>query len=508
MLWNIIKISSLTLLSKIIGFVRDIIIANIFGINEKTDSFYTALKLPNIFKKIFSEGIFSYVFIPIISEYKTKKNKKKTEELISSTYFIILFILIILTILGIFFSKEIIYIISPGFIKNYIKTKLTIKILRIIFPYIILISLTTYLSSISNIWNIFIPQTFIPIILNITIIIYSLHISKYFNKSIYFLSWSIIIGGILQLIYQKININKIPIKINIKNINIYNKGIKKIIKNIHPVILSMSIYQISQIMNNKISSYFKSGSISWIYYADRLIELPLGILGTVIGNMLLTKLSNSFHKKNINKYKKIINQYLKIIIILSIPISIILIITSKILIITLFKYGKFNYLDVIMTSKILISYTIGLTGLIFIKILTPCFYSRYNTKTPIEISIITLITTQLINIFTIKIFKYAGLALSISISSYISTLLLFWKLIKNKIIDYKYNWKLFFLRIIFSCINMYIISKILINKLTINFINLNFKFRLIKLLLILIISTLTYIISIVISGMKIKEINK
>ncbi len=508
MLWNIIKISSLTLLSKTIGFVRDIVIANIFGINSDTDSFYTALKLPNMLKKIFAEGIFSYVFIPILSEYKTKKNKKKIEDLISTIYFLLLFIIVILITLGIIYSEKIINIIAPGFIKNTKKIELTVKILRIIFPYVILISLSTYLTSILNIWNIFIPQTFVPIILNITIITFSIFLTKYFNIQIYCLVLSLITGGILQLIYQKNNIKKIPIKINLNKINIYHSGINKIIKNTYPVVLSMFIYQISQMINNSISSYFKSGSISWIYYADRLIELPLGILGTVIGNILLTKLSNSYHTKNINKYNKIINQYLKITLIISLPISTILISVSKILVITLFKYGKFNYFDVIMTSKVLIAYSIGLTGLIFIKIITPCFYSIYNTKTPIETSIFTLIITQIINIFTIRLFQHAGLALSISISSYINTIILIIRLNKKQIINYKYNWKLLFLKIICSCSIMYWISNSIINYFTINFINLNFKFRLIKLSLILLSNIIIYIVSLFVLRIKIQKIIK
>ncbi len=505
MFLNIIKISILTFFSKIIGFIRDILIANIFGINIYTDAFYTALKFPNMLRKIFAEGAFSYVFIPILSKYKEKK-RNKINELISSIYFLLSIILIIITILGIIYSNNIIYITAPGFVKNSLKTYLTIKILRIIFPFIIIISLSTYISSILNVWNIFILPTFAPIILNIIIIIFILFINKYFYIPIMSLAWSIIFGSIFQLIYQKIILKNISVNLKIKKINIYNNGIKKIIKNIIPVILGMFIYQMSQIINNSILSYLQSGSISWIYYADRLIELPLTILGTTIGTILLSKLSNNYNKNNKNKYNKIINQYLKIILLISLPTSIILIFASKLLVIILFKYGKFSLFDVIMTSKTLKFYSLGLTSLIFIKILTPCFYSRYNTKIPIKINILTLIITQIINIFTVKFFKHAGIALSISISSFINMIILCLELKRNKIIEFKYKWKLFLYKIIFSCIIMTIFIKKITENTIINFINLNIKFRLIKLFFILLSSIIVYIFSLFISGFKIKEI--
>ncbi len=493
MLWNIIKISLSAFLSKTIGFLRDIIIANIFGINIETDCFYTAFKLPNMLRKIFAEGAFSYVFIPILSEYKQKYSKKKINELISTVYYILLLILLIITIIGIYISPQIVKLLSPGFIKNKNKFNLTVNILQITFPYIILISLSSYLTSILNIWNIFILPTFIPIILNITIIFFNLFIIKYFNKPIYGLSLSIIIGGILQLIYQKINMKYTPLKIKFNKINLFHPGIKKIFINIFPVIIGMLMYQISQIINSNIISYLQEGTVSWIYYADRLIELPLNIIGTTISNLLLTQLSNSYHKKDSSKFNKIINKYIKITLLLSIPISIFLIFLSKHIVITLFRYGKFNFTDVEMTSKILTTYSLGLTGLIFIKILTPCFYSQYNIKTPIKIAIFNLIITQLMNIFTIKIFKHAGLALSISISSYINSIILYMQIKKKKILDKKYNWKLFIFKILLSSIIISLYLNFLSKSLLENFINLNIKFRLMKLLFTATTSSIIYI---------------
>ncbi len=502
MLLNIIKISCLIFISKIIGFLKDIIIANKFGINFQTDAFYTVFKLSNMLRKIFAEGAFSYVFIPILGKYKEKKNKKKIKELISSTYFILFFILTIISIISIIYSKNIIYITSSGFIKNNLKFKIINKLLKITFPYIILISLTSYISSILNIWNIFLIPNFSPIILNLTIIFFSIFINKYFKLPILSLSWSVIIGGILQLLFQKINIKNIPINIKFNNLNIYNKGVNKIFKNILPVILGISIHQISQIINNIISSYFKPGLISWIYYADRLIELPISILGNIISNILISKLSKNFNNKNKKKCNKLINKYLKIILLFSIPISILIIYTSKILITTLFKYGKFNFIDVIMTSKILIAYSIGIISSLIIKILTLCFYCTYNNNIINKIAILTLFTNQILNIITIKLFKHSGLALSLSLISYINIFILYWQLKKKNILNYKYKWNIFFLKILISSIMMIISLKYTTKNIIKNFINLNIIFRLIKLLIIFIINIFIYIITLLILKFK------
>ncbi len=494
-LFNIIKISLLTFIVKIIGFIKDIVIANKFGINIHTDSFYTSFKIQNLFRKIITEGTLSYIFIPILSKYKFKKKKKNLEQLISSMYFILILVLFILTIICITFSNKIILIIYSGFKNNYKKLELTNKIFNYTIPFIILISLSYFLASIINLWNIIYPIITIQLITNINIIVFSIFISKFLNISITSLSIPIIIGGIIQLTIQNIYIRKIPIKINISKINFLHKGIFTIIKKFIPTILNILIYQISQIINNNLSSYFKEGSISWIYYADKLIELPLSILGTMTGTLLLAKLSNKYNKKDINGYNKLIEKYLQTILLLSIPISIFFLISSKLLIITFFKYGKFKYLDVIMTSKILNIYSIGLTALILNKIFIPCYYSQHNINIPNQISIFILIFSQIINIFTIKIFKYIGISISIIISSYLNCFLLYIQLIRKKMFKHKYKWKNFIIKIFIS--NLLIL--LFLNKLTNNlekiFIKFNIYKRIIKILLLLIYTIIIYSLS-------------
>ncbi len=494
-LFNLIKISLLTFLIKIIGFIKDIIISNIFGINMYTDAFYTSIKIQNIFKKILTESTLSYIFIPILSKYKEKKQKKNINEFISSIYFILLISIVGLTIFGLTFSKIIIFFTSSGFLLNKKKFFLTTHLFKMNLPYIILISLSHFIASILNLWNFIYPIICIPLITNINIIIISLLINKYFNISISSLTFSIIISSLIQLLIQRIYIKYIPIKISINKINLKNKGMIQFYKKIIPNILGVSIYQISQIINNNLLSHFKEGSISWIYYADKITELPLSILGITTSNILLAKLSNKYNKKNIKGYNLILDKYLKIIIMLSIPISIFFIIASRLLIITLFDYGKIKYIDILMISKILIINSIGLTGSILTKILIPCFYSQNNITTPNKISIFSLIILQILNIFNIKNFKYLGIAISFCISSYIHSFLLYFNLKRNNMFKHVYKWKNFLIKIIISNTILYIILWLLINKLFIDFIKLNLINRIINIIILFFISIFIYFIN-------------
>ncbi len=502
LLFNLFKIGLLTFFAKVTGFIRDIIIAKTFGINQETDSLITSFKLPNFLRKIFAEGIFTYIFIPILSEYKEKK-KKKINELISTTLVMLLIILIIVIGIGLIFTPQIIHIIFPGLIN----TQLTSKLTRIILPYTILISLTTFFTSISSIWNKFLSVAFTPVILNITTIVFSLIFKNKFNPPILSLAWALILGGILQLIIQIIYIRNIPIKISFKMINFNNKGIRKIINNIYNPLIGILIGLISQFTSLNIFSYLKSGSISCLYYADRLIELPLGVLELTLETILLPNLSKKYHKKDKKGYSELINSLIKITLIISIPSSIILLILSKPLIITLYQYGKFKIIDTITISNILNIYSLGLIGFILVKILTTGFYSLNKSKIPSQISILISIINPLINLLTIKKFKYLSIAITYSITSYLYAILLYWKLKKEKILVNKFSkFKKLLIIILISTLILSILIIFLKSKIIIISYKDIFIIRLIKLTSLIMIGTLTYICMLYKLGFNFKKI--
>ncbi|WP_343154021.1 murein biosynthesis integral membrane protein MurJ [Buchnera aphidicola (Aphis aurantii)] len=453
LLKSLFSLSFMTLISRILGFLRDLTIAHSFGVSIYTDAFFVAFKIPNLLRRLFFEGAFSQSFIPILIRYKSTKEIKYLKNFISSLLGLIIVFLIIITILGIIFSHYLIKFSAPGFIQSPQKFQVSCTLLKIMFPYILLVSLSSLSSCILNSWGYFSIPAFASSILNITIVIFSFFLNDFLKPPILILAWSVIIGGIFQFLYQlpylsKINMLVIP-KLNFKNI-----GFLKFLKKIWPSLIGSCANQISLIFNTIFNSLLSVGSISWMYYADRLIEFPIGILGVSLSTVLFPSLSKSYSKNKLIEYKQLIQWGLKIGLILSFPSAIILFILSKPLVIILFQYGKFTNFDVLMTQKALELYALGLVAVILVKILSTAFYASQEVKIPTRISLFTLLITQILNPCLIFYFQHAGLALSFSISAWVNFFLLYWKLYQKKLIYFKLNELIFILRLLIAIFSM------------------------------------------------------
>ncbi|QCI21631.1 murein biosynthesis integral membrane protein MurJ [Buchnera aphidicola (Hyadaphis tataricae)] len=461
LLKSLISVSLMTLISRILGFIRDILIASIFGVSIFTDAFFVSFKIPNLLRRIFSEGAFSQAFVPVLMEYKSNHNKKKLREFISSTLGCMCFFLFIVTILGMCFSKFLILINAPGFINFPEKLNLSEHLLQIMFPYIFVISLSSLCSSILNSWNFFSVPAFSPIFLNISIIFVSVFFSSFFNPSVLSLAWAVIIGGLCQLFYQlpflyKINMLVVP------HFNWHNRGLITVLKKIGPAILGCSATQISLILNTIFSSLLNAGSISWIYYADRLVEFPIGILGVPLSTILFTALTNSYKKNRILEGLHLLNWGFRISVICAVPGAALLFFLAKPIIIVLFQYGKFTDFDVLMIDQVLKYYSFGLIAFILVKIFSAAFYACEAINVPMKISFFTLIVTQCMNPFCIFYFQHAGLALSISIASWINLALLSRELYRRKMLFFTINELIFIVRIILSTLFMILILSIML----------------------------------------------
>lgn len=450
---SLISVSVMTLISRALGFFRDLLIAHMFGASMFTDAFFIAFKIPNLLRRIFAEGAFSQSFIPTLIKYKLKKDEQYIQEFVKSTCGLIILILTVIVILGIIFSDYLIIISAPGFSESPEKLQLSCTLLRIMFPYILFISLSSLCSSVLNSYNCFFIPSFSPSLLNISIILFSFFFNTYFEPSIIALAWSVVIGGIFQLFYQfpylyKINMLVFP------NISFKNIGLLKVLRKMGPAFLGSCANQISLILNTIFSSLLNSGSISWMYYADRLIEFPIGIIGVSLSTILFTYFSSSYSNNNKSEYKKLLNWGIRLGLILSLPISVILFIFSKPLVIILFQYGKFTDFDVLMTQKALELYSFGLVSFILVKILVSSFYAYQEVSVPMRISILTLFLTQLMNPCLIFYFQHSGLALSCSIASWINFFLLYRKLYQKKIVDFKLNDFIFICRLLVAILVM------------------------------------------------------
>lgn len=502
----LIRISSITMLSRILGFIRDTLIAQTFGASIMTDAFFIAFKLSNLLRRIFAEGTFHQIFLPMLSEYKYFNSKKEIQVFISRTFGFIIIILTSIIFIGLLVAPWIISFAVPGFNNVSEKFFITILLFRIILPYILFISLTSFMGSILNTWNFFLIPAFTPIFLSISMIGFMLFSDYFycFNPPIIGLAWSVLIGGLLQCIYYVPFLKKIDLLV-LPEINFYDDKIRQICRSMGIVFIAVSSHQISLIINTILASFLEDGSISWMYYADKIMELPLGVVGVTLTTILLPYLSKFIAVGDNVKYFRLINWGIRLCCILGFPSAVILGILSKPLIITLFQYGKFSEFDVMMTQYSVIAYSMGLPGLILIKILTSGFYARHDIKTPIQIVVITVIFTQLINLMCIHTLKHVTFAFSAGLGAWLNVGLLYWQFKKKYLFQLQPGWLFFFYQIVISliimCIALYIGLMIYVP----NWNQGNIFCRLFRIFSVLILSISSYFISLWCLGLRIKD---
>ncbi len=441
-------IGSMTFMSRILGFVRDTLIARIFGAGMLTDAFFVAFKIPNLLRRISAEGAFSQAFVPILAEYKNKRTHSETHDLINHVATLLGLFLIVITILGMLAAPWVVQISAPGFTADKVKFDLTVDLLRITFPYIFFISLVSLAGGVLNTYGNFSVPAFTPVWLNVAFIAGALLAAPYFDNSIRVLAWAVFVGGVLQFLYQIPYLYKVGLVPRI-SLNLGDEGVWRILKLMGPAVFGVSIAQISLLINTIFASLLATGSVSWLYYADRLMEFPTGILGVALGTILLPSLSKSVADKEDGEYSQLLDWGLRLTFMLALPAAVALAVLSTPLVTGLFHYGKFDAHDVEMTRQALMAYSLGLLGLILVKVLAPAFYSRQNIKTPVKIAIFTLVSTQLMNlvfVFGLDL-KHAGLALSIGLGACLNAGALYYHLRKANVYKPQAGWLLYMLKL-------------------------------------------------------------
>ena len=439
----------MTFISRILGFLRDILIARIFGAGMATDAFFVAFRIPNLLRRIFAEGAFSQAFVPILAEYKNTRTPEETRHLIDHITVLLGIVLFVITLIGILTAPFIIYISAPGFSDNPEKFNLTVELLQITFPYILFISLVALAGGILNTYGHFNVPAITPAFLNLSFIGCALWLTPLLDPPVLALAWAVFIGGILQLAFQFPYLLKLQLIPRIR-FNNPDTGAWRVIKQMGPAIFGVSVGQISLLINTIFASLLVTGSVSWLYYADRLMEFPAGLLGVALGTILLPSLARHYNNHSNEEFSRLLDWGLRMTMMLTLPASLALALLSVPLIATLFHHGAFTEQDVWMTRDALVAYSIGLLGLILVKVLAPGFYARQNIKTPVKIAIITLIVTQMMNLAFIIPFQHAGLALAIGLGACINASLLYYKLRSHAIYQPQPGWLVFLVKIIIA----------------------------------------------------------
>lgn len=446
-------VSGMTLLSRLLGFVRDFVIARAFGAGLATDAFFVAFKLPNLLRRMFAEGAFSQAFVPILGEYKNQRGDTETLRLVDHVASLLSMTLFAITAIGIAAAPVLVWISAPGYLAEPSKFDLTVTLTRITFPYIFFMSLVALSGGILNTWSKFALPAFTPVLLNLSFIGMALLAAPYFDPPVLALAWAVFIGGILQLAIQIPALKRIAMLPRPRLdwcAAWQDPGVRRILTLMGPALVGVSVSQISLLINTVFASFLKTGSVSWLYYADRLMEFPSGMLGAALGTILLPSLSRSHASKNHQEYSMLLDWGLRLTLLLAAPAALALALLAVPLIATLFHHGAFTAEDVFRTREALVAYSVGLTGLILVKVLAPGFYAQQNVRTPVRIALISLAATQAMNLAFIGWIGHAGLALSIGLAACLNAGLLYRGLRQQGIYHPQPGWLGFSMRLLLA----------------------------------------------------------
>ena len=415
----------MTLASRITGFIRDTLLAILFGAGLSMDAFVVAFRIPNLLRRLFAEGAFSQAFVPVLGEYRARRGDAATKELAGKVLAVLAAVLFIATLIGVAAAPLVVYAMASGFAADASKFGLTVSMVRVCFPYILFISLVSFCSGLLNTYGAFKTPAFTPVLLNLTFIAFALWVAPHLEQPVMALAWAVFVGGILQLAFQFPFLKRIGMWPR-PNWDPKDEGVRRILSLMAPAALGVSVAQISLLINTQIASRLGDGPVSWLYYADRLMEFPSALLGVALGTVLLPTLVRHHSGDDPVAYSRLLDWGLRVSLLLALPAAVALAMLAIPLIATLFWHGHFLKHDVLMTRNALVGYAVGLAGIILVKVLAPGFYARQNIRTPVKVAIATLVVTQVLNAAFVPFFKHAGLSLAISVGACFNAAWLWW----------------------------------------------------------------------------------
>lgn len=442
-------VSFMTLLSRIVGFGRDMVIAQIFGASASLDAFLLAFKIPNFMRRLFAEGAFSQAFVPVLSEYKTQRSMSDVKVFTSKVFSALFSVLLVITFLGVMGSPFLIHIFAPGFPTEGERFHLATHLLQLTFPYILLISLTAFAAGVQNAYGKFAMPAFTPVLLNLSLIGAAWWIAPYCANPVEGLAWGVLIAGALQLLFQ------IPFMLKIGLFphlawDWQDPGVRRILKLMVPALIGGSVMQVNLLVDTIFASFLPVGSLTWLYYSDRLLEFPIGVFGVALATVVLPHLSHKYAQQNHGEFSASIDWALRWILLIGLPCTVGLMILAGPILATLFQYGRFLAVDVNMAAKSLITLSVGLTCFLAVKILVSAFYARQNTQFPVKIAIIAMLMNVVLNAVLIGPLAHAGLTLASSLASILNVGILLGTLLRQKIYVPLVGWRNFGLRILFA----------------------------------------------------------
>ncbi len=420
----------ITVVSRVAGLLRDVVIAAVFGMGVGVDAYLVAQRIPNLLRRLFAEGAFAQAFVPVLSAYQTRNTPDEVHDLIDHVTGLLMLVVMVVAAAGVIAAPLLVTVLAPGFVADPEKFALTGTMLRVTFPYIGFISLVALSGAVLNSRGRFGAAAFTPVLLNLVLIASALWWAPRFDRPEMALAWGIFFGGAAQLLWQVPFLHRIGLLPRPK-LRRGHDGVKRVLRLMVPVLFGASVAQINLLFDTLLASFLETGSVSWLYYSDRLLEFPLGVFGIALGTVLLPGLSRLHAAEDALAYSRTIVWSLKWWWLIALPASIGLVVLAVPLLATLFAYGATTARDITMASYSLRAYGFGLLGAMAVKILAPAFFARQDTRTPVRIAVIALASNMVLNLLLIVPLRHAGLALATTISAGLNGWLL-WRALRKQ----------------------------------------------------------------------------
>lgn len=440
-------VSLMTLFSRIMGFARDMILAFFFGTQPGMDAFLVAFRIPNFMRRLFAEGAFSQAFVPVLAEYQKTRTPEETKTFLARISGNMAAVLSLVTVIGIIASPLIVYIFAPGFGESSPRTELATQMLRITFPFLMLVSLTAMSGATLNTYGYFAVPAFTPVFLNLCMMFAALYLSPHFSQPVVALAWGVFLAGVVQLLFQMPFLKHRGLLIK-PQIHFGDPGVKQVLRLMVPALFGVSIAQVNLMIDTIFASFLREGSVSWLYFTDRLTDFPLGVFGVAIATVILPHLSRRHAEQHSDNFSKALDWGLRLLLLIGIPSGLGLIFFSLPLVSTSFAYGKFTGFDIIQTQKSLVTLSLGVPAFMMVKVLASGFYARKNIKTPVKVGAIAMVINTLLCALFIVPLAHAGLTLASALAGYVNCGLLLFLLLRQGIYTPSPGWLRFFIQLV------------------------------------------------------------
>ena len=443
----------MTMISRLMGFARDILFANLFGVSAATDAFFVAFKIPNFLRRLFAEGAFAQAFVPVLTDYKQNSQPLALKAFVDHTAGTLALLLLMMSLLGGLAAPLFVLLFAPGFVWEGDQYALAVEMLRITFPYLWFISLTAFSGAILNAYGRFAIPAITPVFLNLAMIAAALWLAPRFDQPILALAWGVLLAGVLQWLFQWPALFRLGLLPRLRW-GWHDAGVRRVLKLMAPAMFSVSVVQINLLFDTLMASFLSTGSVSWLYYSDRLVEFPLGILGIAVATVILPHLSNHHAGDDKAAFSQSLDWGLKVVLLIGLPATLGLVLLAKPLVSTLFQYNEFGASDVLMSAQSLMAFACGLLAFMLIKVLVPGFTAREDTQTPVRFGFYSVLCNVVLNLLLIVPLAHAGVALATSLAAYLNAFLLLWALWKRGIYQPGQGWTVFIFRVVLASMAM------------------------------------------------------